>query len=670
MKKICFILWNACAVLQAGSLLPELKNAQEVGHFLLLEEQTIEKKAEETLQGFQEGFTSLFTQKENTFANTIQKLDLLIGQVQSVLSFYEGMGLVQPDPKIRSSCDLAQNRVRTGFLEVFLQRPELYSMVEQILEKEDLLEEDRYYAEDLLQQLRLQGLYLSEKEQREITSLQSEIADLGLLFQKNIQEDQQSLFVKKEELEGLEEHFINQLSKIEDEQYELTCSYPTYFSVLKFCKNSKTRKDLQHLFVNRAYPANTLILQAMIEKRDKLAKLLGYESYADLELHLQMAKTVSHTQVFLQDLLCQSKDKANREFHQMTKNLPNGVCLTQEGKLCSYDVPFVIEHYRQKEFFLDERQISEYFPLEKVLQGLIYVYGTFFNLDIEEVHKVPLWDPDVRLFAIKNHGYILLDPFPRENKYAHACECTLLPAYSFNEVNCQALSLIVTNFPKASSSRPALLSHGEVRTLFHEFGHALHDILGRGRFLTKTGTRVKRDFVELPSQLLEEWLWDPQILQNISSHYLTGAPLPDSLIASMRRAKNSTAGLELQKQCLLSLFSLACFDANTKEDPSCKLRKLQSMIQQNYAYSDGEHFPCSFGHLDGYGASYYGYIWAKVLALDVFAKIQERGILNPEIGQLYIKKILAPGGTKDPNQMVLDFLQREPSVYYFIQTLE
>src|SRR3990167_9545140 len=139
MKKICFILWNACAVLQAGSLLPELKNAQEVGHFLLLEEQTIEKKAEETLQGFQEGFTSLFTQKENTFANTIQKLDLLIGQVQSVLSFYEGMGLVQPDPKIRSSCDLAQNRVRTGFLEVFLQRPELYSMVEQILEKEDLL---------------------------------------------------------------------------------------------------------------------------------------------------------------------------------------------------------------------------------------------------------------------------------------------------------------------------------------------------------------------------------------------------------------------------------------------------------------------------------------------------------------------------------------------------
>jgi len=452
--------------------------------------------------------------------------------------------------------------------------------------------------------------------------------------------------------------------------------YPTYFTVIEHCSVEATRKKMSLVFSNRAYPANDLVLKEVIAKRDELAQLLGFETFAHLNLDNTMAKLPEHAAGFLHGLLARVDKKVDAEFNLWSKELPEGVTLNAEGKIKPWDREYIKACYKKKHFEIDDRAIAEYFPMEKTVEGLLDIYRQFLGVDFKELPIKGLWHEDVRLVAVHSKandallGYLLLDLYPRANKFTHACHITLVPStYDKDGSMPVALSLVLANFPKSTADKPALLRKDDVKTFFHEFGHAMHALLGRTHVASFSGTSVKLDFVEMPSQMLEEWLDDAAILKKISSHYLTGKSLPDDLIKKIQKLKQFDSGDWSQRQVLLSYYSLDCYGPGAVKDPYTLLRKLAAQIRKHVTIDPEDHFYASFGHLMGYGARYYGYLWSKVYALDLFYEIKKHGLLNSEIGAKYVREVIGKGGSQDPMELLIAFLGREPNQDAFLKDL-
>jgi thimet oligopeptidase len=274
----------------------------------------------------------------------------------------------------------------------------------------------------------------------------------------------------------------------------------------------------------------------------------------------------------------------------------------------------------------------------------------------------------------------MLDLFPRPNKYSHAAHTTIIPAtIAPDGTRIPDVSIVIANFSKPTATQPSLLKRSEVQTFFHEFGHALHAVLGATEIASLSGTHTKTDFVELPSQMLEEWLDDKDILKKVSKHYITGQPLPDDIIDTILSLKNLTSGYFVTRQAYLSSIALSYFGSypnstsfslgtplKETKDPHAIMRHLYTTILPHMAFNDNNHFYTSFGHLTGYGAKYYGYLWSKVFALDIFAEIKKNGLLDPVIGQRYIQEVIGKGGAQDPNELLYNFLGRKPNTDAFL----
>lgn len=368
----------------------------------------------------------------------------------------------------------------------------------------------------------------------------------------------------------------------------------------------------------------------------------------------------------------------------MIENLHPSVELTPEGDLYGYDIAFSINHIKQSKLNVDETEIQKYFPMDSTVKALFDIYQSFFDITFVQHNngKDALWHEEVSTLEVIDNatkavlGYVVLDLFPREGKFTHACCHSVVPPCEKEDGTFSpALTVVIANFPKATADAPALFLHDDVETFFHEFGHAIHGLMGRSKMCTFAGTRVKRDFVELPSQMLEEWLWDRAILQKVSNHYVENKPLPDALIDAKIASQNAFSGRDSLRQLQFARYSLEIFDeAFNAEGSDLDTTKLYRAIQdktiKGIKSSDAGHFQCAFGHLMGYGAGYYGYMWSEVLAQDVFNYIKARdGLLSPELGRRYVKHIIGPGGSKDPNVLVKGFLEREPNNAAFLGKL-
>ncbi len=670
----CFCIANNFVV---SLELPYLERAEDIALLIPDSEEEIQKTTQITAMRFQEELDAIISiEKEHrTFENTVKAWDVAVGKLQVFLSFYEGIGLVHPKKQIRESSLKAQSLLQELFFNTLADHPEIYEAFFVVKEKNASLPPyQMYYLEELLLEFERLGCHLDAEIRKEISLKQRVIGDLCATFQRNIQEDARSLLVLEKELRGLSKGFISSLEKSDEGMCKLTLDYPTYFSVIRNCSNVDVRKQLFQLFNSRAYPSNEKVLHSLIKERDLLAKLLGFSSFAEYDLQQQMAKKVDQVELFLSTLSQAAAKKTQLEFQAAIEFLPEGVSLTPQGKLYAYDVPFVFNQYRKKQFLVDELEVAEYFPIDKVIEGLISIYEPFLGLRIQEV-EVPLWDEKLQVLELSSKasqdvlGYVILDLFPRENKYTHACECMLIPAYQEGNRRYKALSLVVTNFPMPSLEKPSLLTHEQVRTLFHEFGHATHEILGSSDLMAFCGTRVKTDFVEMPSQLLESWLWEPSILRKMTSHYVTGEPLPEEKIRRLLETKNSESGFWVERQCFLASLSLECFKEGSSKDPLKLFEEVRNRFLGAYFFEEDNFFPLSFGHLDGYSAKYYSYLWSKVFSADVFSKIKEEGLLNSATGTVYIEKIIGKGGEQDPGEMLEDFLGRKPSLESFIESL-
>lgn len=618
---------------------------------------------------------------QRTYANTAQALDEVasLSNLAIAQRLYEALELLSPDDNIRNAAHDAYIKIQAFWVDHVISNKGLYNAFltyeARGLEYENLSEQQRYFVAHTMDDFKREGLSLPDETLAQVNALRKELAALSADFDRNIAQDNRSITVAREELGGLEEDFISTLTRTDDGLYVLGVDYPTFFRVMENCSVAQTRKKLSGAFNNRAYPANDVLLKQIIIKRDELAQLLGYTDFAHCDIDDQMAHTPEKAQSFLMDLVQKSSEKIKSEIALLTENLPLSVELTQDGKIQPWDFAYLENSYKKTHFNLDEQKIAEYFPMEKTIAELLDIYRQFFSIEFQEDQATGLWHEDTRVVRVLNKdgellGTLILDLFPRANKYNHAAHTTIIPAtHQSDGTRIADVSIVIANFQKPTATQPSLLKRAEVQTFFHEFGHALHAILGATEIASLAGTHTKRDFVELPSQMLEEWLHDKDILKKVSGHYVTGQPLPDDIIDTIIQLKNLTSGYFVTRQAYLSLIALSYFGQGEDKDPYTIMKQLYTTMLSHMAFNEENHFYASFGHLTGYGAKYYGYLWSKVFALDLFATIKQHGLLNPEIGSKYVKEVLSKGGAQDPNELLYNFLGREPNAQAFLHEM-
>jgi len=589
--------------------------------------------------------------------------------------------LTHPDAKMRSVALEALSECEALWIDLVSSNEPLYKLFKNYskhgVDLNSLSNSEKLYLRDIIEGFERDGLHLTEEVRFEFKKLSKELVDVCNQFSLNIAQDTTELFFTDEELCGVSTEFKHGLKKNTEGKYILGLDYPTAEMVLNRCEVEETRKIFYKAKNNRAYPVNEPILQKIIVLRDKIAQLTGFKSYAAYEIHGLMAESPERVEQMLDDLLPKVLKKSVEEIKMLTADLPASVVLTNDKKIKPWDMAFLQNYHKKKYYQVDELALAEYFPLEPTIQGLFNVYSKFFNIKFEHLKDVQAWHEDVSLVVVKNHddsevlGYVFLDLFPRENKFQHAAKFSGIPARLNKEgVRYPAVCSLICNFTKPSSSSPSLLKYQEVSTFFHEFGHALHSIIGATNLSLQSGTQVKHDFVELPSQILEDWLENKDILKLVSAHYVTGEPLSDELIESKLTEITFGRAIFYGRQLWLTKLALEFFDTGETK----KLQELEKSfleLMNPYTFYDADtHFYCSWGHLAGYGSKYYGYLWSRIIAADLFDAIQKKnGLLKSSVGQQYAATILAPGGSQVPEAMIKKFLQRDWNQQPFLRKI-
>ena len=499
--------------------------------------------------------------EQRTFANTIQALDTLVdlSPLPVKSNIFQMLEMTSTQEAIRNAAHDATLKIQAFWVDNVSTNRALYKVCKWYADnkaaQEFLTDEQQYYLKELIQGFERSGLHLPDEKLELVKKFKKELSQLALEFERNIAEDTSTITVTKEGLKGLTQEFIEQLKRTPEGDYLLGVDYPTYNNVMENCAVEDTRKRLAITFSNRAYPANEVVIKKITAVRDQLAQLLGFKSFAELDLADQMVKNPERARAFIEDLWQRASEKEAQEFRDMITELPESVTLLPDGKLKPWDFIFLKTSYKKKHFDIDERTIAEYFPMESTIAGLLDIYRAFLSVEFEEVPVSGMWHEDVKLITVYTKdkstllGYLFLDLHPRPNKYSHACHMSIISAHILpNGKGLPAVSTVLANFPKAVPGKPALLTRNDVKTFFHEFGHALHALFGATTMGGFAGTSVKRDFVELPSQMLEEWLHDAAILKQASKHYKTGEQLPDDVVNRIISLKNYDTGSFIQIQ--------------------------------------------------------------------------------------------------------------------------
>lgn len=617
---------------------------------------------------------ALESQKRN-FENTMVAFDRLSDTIGSITSPIHILEMVSPDDSLREASRTAIEDLNK-FLVDLLESVEVYRAFNEYAshnaKTESLTKEQRYALDETMLGLKIKGLDRTPEEIEINKELRKKIASCSLQYSANIAQDNSELAVHPEALVGLHADFVAQLACDEQGRCLLRCDYPTHSEIMSHCESPDVRRDFYRVFANRAYPQNKVLLEEIIALRDELARNLGFDSFAHYNLAEEMVETPERAHEFILDIYERLNGKASEEFAAFTRELPQGVKLDVQGKLAPWDVEYVKAKYKHKHYRIDERAVAEYFPLESTITGLFDIYQQFFSLRFEIAPLNGLWDEALTLIKVFDKqsnellGMVMLDLYPRPNKYSHACHVGFLNSMYYLDqqtgarVRRPSIGLVIANFPKPTADKPSLLKHSDVVTFFHEFGHAMHHLLGATDLASTSGTNVKRDFVELPSQMFENWMWDKDILKQVARHFQSGEPLSDEMIGNMIALKQYDAGMFDQRQCYLSLISLLFYGAGAQKNTDALLKEIIEQHSPYISFDEQNHMQASFGHLTGYGARYYGYQWSRVFAQDVFEQIETEGMLNPQAGTRLVREILSRGGSVDPNELLRNYLGREP----------
>lgn len=613
-------------------------------------------------------------QGERTFENTIMGYERAFDNYGNALGMSGFLSYVSTDKKFRDAANDLQMQISQYMVDVATRR-DVYKAIREYTDTNPRLDPvQAKLVKEMLIGFKNSGMDLNDADLEKFKALNKEKAEYIIKFDKNIQEYKDPLAVTQEQLRGLGEDYIQKLSKTDDGKYLVTLDYPDYVPFMQNADDEQARKELEFKFNRRGGQENVELLEKTLTLRREIARLLGYKNHAELRLEDRMAKNPKTVMAFLKDLQKKLKPLGKKEDKEMIayKNSKTG---KNSRTLYSWESGYWSNKFRKENLELDSEKIKEYFPSQVVIDGMLDLFGGVFGITFEPV-DIPVWHPDVKAFKIKDKAsgelvaYFYMDLYPREGKYKHAACFGLVEGEEKQDGTYQIpFVAIVANLNKPSGDTPSLLKHSEVETLFHEFGHVLHNALTKAKYSAFSGTSVSWDFVEAPSQMLERWAWDPQVLKKISKHYKTGEALPDDLIKRMIAAKNFGAGGMYLRQDFFAQYDMTLHTADTTPDTTKLYFELTKKIR-GLPLTKGTIPQASFGHImGGYDAGYYGYLWSEVIAEDFFGEFKKNGIFNPETGLKFRREILEKGGTLDEEKMVENFLGRPADNKPFLKSI-
>ncbi|KAL9651480.1 hypothetical protein ABK040_001427 [Willaertia magna] len=642
----------------------------------------IEKECEELIKRSREiqDKVANIPENERTFDNVILPLAYDEGFTSTFESSLTFPSYVSTDKAIRDAGSKAEEKLSEFAIESMM-REDVYKSiktVEALIEKEKenkYSEEDKRLVKRMIRDFERNGLGLPEEKRSQVKDLKNQLSKLSIQFTKNIAEDKTELLFSEDELDGCPQDFIKQLKLDEGSNKRVvTLKYPDIVPVMKYCKVEETRKKLDFARSSQCQEVNVPIFEEAIKIRQKLANLMGYKTHADYVLEVNMA-TPEEVKKFLGELKEKLLDGGNTELSKLKQ-------LKGSNEFYSWDLSYYLNRLKEDEFNVDDNLVKQYFPLDKVLNGILSIAQETLSLRFEEVKDPKVWFEDVQMYAVfdkesdKFLGQFYLDLYPREGKYTHFAAFPLSPHW-IDEKGKEhyPVSAMVCNFSKPSKENGvSLLKHDEVVTFFHEFGHLAHGFLSKVKYARFSGTRTERDFVEMPSQFQENYCWEVESLKRISSHYQSGEPLPDELIKKMTDAKNVGVALLTLRQLFFGIFDMTLHTIETEEEAQklnsgalwSKIRKEVTLIDA----PEGTNGAASFGHLlGGYDAGYYGYLYSEVFSFDMFSVFKKNGIFNPKVGKRLRELVLERGGSKDGHVMLKEFLGREPSQDAFLEDI-
>ncbi|WP_428042870.1 M3 family metallopeptidase [Candidatus Avelusimicrobium fimicolum] len=676
MKKTKLLLVTALLLTATGAFsMADMFNKDGVLHFNYQAQDLAPAEAEARVK-LEKDLAALIAipQAERTFENTIMGYERAFDNYGNALGMSGFLSYVSTDKQFRDAANDLQMQISQYMVDVATRR-DVYKAIREYTDTNPRLDPvQAKLVKEMLIGFKNSGMDLNDADLEKFKALNKEKAEYIIKFDKNIQEYKDPLAVTQEQLRGLGEDYIQKLSKTDDGKYLVTLDYPDYVPFMQNADDEQARKELEFKFNRRGGQENVELLEKTLTLRREIARLLGYKNHAELRLEDRMAKNPKTVMAFLKDLQKKLKPLGKKEDKEMIayKNSKTG---KNSRTLYSWESGYWSNKFRKENLELDSEKIKEYFPSQVVIDGMLDLFGGVFGITFEPV-DIPVWHPDVKAFKIKDKAsgelvaYFYMDLYPREGKYKHAACFGLVEGEEKQDGTYQIpFVAIVANLNKPSGDTPSLLKHSEVETLFHEFGHVLHNALTKAKYSAFSGTSVSWDFVEAPSQMLERWAWDPQVLKKISRHYKTGEALPDDLIKRMIAAKNFGAGGMYLRQDFFAQYDMSLHTADTTPDTTKLYFELTKKIR-GLPLTKGTIPQASFGHImGGYDAGYYGYLWSEVIAEDFFGEFKKNGIFNPETGLKFRREILEKGGTLDEEKMVENFLGRPADNKPFLKSI-
>lgn len=617
---------------------------------------------------------------EHTFENTVGAMDALVARFFAEVRPIAFMKDVSPDETVRERGEQASKEFGEWFID-FGRHEGLYAAVKAYAETDPVLSGERQrLLEYTLRDFRREGMALSAEQRAELTEIDKELNDLGLEFNKNIAADESHVMLTREELAGCPDDFIDSLEEMGG-VYFLRMKGPYITPIFNLCEVPSTRRKVGLCYARRAQE-NVAVLERILVLRARKAKLLGYPTIAHYVTETRMSKDPETVMAFYEDLTPKLRKKALIDLEELTEAKREATGDPQ-AEFKPWDFSFYKNYLMREKYAVDSEEVRQYFPMPRVTDGLFSITQSIYGVRYEDITGqgaeragMACWHEDVKLFEVTDQasgdvlGHFFIDLHPRDGKYTHAAQFPIRLRRVFPDGTVmKPLVALVCNFSKPTGDKPALMTKDEVETYFHEFGHCLHSIFTEVTFANFSGTQVARDFVEAPSQMFEEWTWDTDVLSTFAAHYETGEPLPKEMIDGMLAARHLASGLSAEGQVFLGKMDMAFHtDPDGVVDTTAMREKIYGETRL-FEPVPGLWSQASFGHLMGYQAGYYGYLWSLVFAADISATFKSEGMLSPAAGMRYRKAVLAKGGTQDEMDMLREYLGRDPQPDAFLEHL-
>ncbi len=625
----------------------------------------LKKNVKDALQSHKDEIEKLkaLSTEEQTFENIIEKIEVLDGDFRATQGPVEYIWYVHPRKTMRDAAQEASNLMDKEGID--LNNDQVFlSVINTALKSVNVKELDtptKRLHESYVRGLKHSGFYLEKMDQKRLNTIRKKLVKIVSDFSATINNWDAGIYVTKEDVKDFPETYVKQLSfDKKKKKYKVSLDYPQLVPFMRICPDESLRKEMTELVGKKGGEKNLKRMQEIVTLKTEVANLLGYDTYADLNLVDKMAKKTETVKKFIEKNIekYHPKGQSDLDILRYAKEQSGN-----KKKFAGHDVSYYTDRVQEELFAIDSEKLREYFTLERVTEVMLEHFGKFFGITYVE-KKIPVFHESIRLFEVTDTrtkdivGYFSMDMYPREGKYGHACMMDVFQSYEKDNRMIAPFASLIMNLPVPTKQTPSLLDMREIETVFHEFGHVMHGVLGKAKYTSQSGTNVARDFVEVPSQLFEEWVFEERLLKKMGKHYITGKTIPQDLIQSVVAARTFQEGYFLLRQ-----FVFAEIDIDIYTNP----KKVKSM---NKVYKDAFKKyilpisssclqPASFTHItSGYSAGYYSYMWSLELSKKFYKYIKKEGSFSPRVGKKLRKEVLEKGRTEDANILVKNFLKK------------